>query len=549
MRHRIRGALSTLDQELSVAFPMIWRTRTLFAVAGGIGASTVAWMTGRYVPVTGASVVGLTTALTAMSVVTWTIIAGAGALALDQAWRSGTVLSRSQIARLLLCIGVSVGAVLLPPLVFVRATMPRVARLDDAATLAFHRANKYWVCESFEPPDRWVARPDDPELFQRVERDFARYGLRLPAANMAFVTGCTNTALTDREDLPQTATEDDFEAALRRMHHVEAAQAFLRGQGPYPSIWLTRIRHLAAWTGMFVLAAGLTMSFRTGRLRLLDLARRLRAPVPGREWWQKLDEYFAAYMPNLWATQLHASLVDIAIVAIGARLMLPNYETSNQWWAMGALLGLPLLLARRQRHMRGATVRRSWECLTFFVHVLVFWGLAWGLGSRNLIPSGGANVTPVHFYEAANVVVWFAVTVAAWLQAVRTIPIIQALLGYFVGFATLLLMVLGLETFRPASPAEMQWILILGVVGFNVVVSTGAWLLSRLVLKPIAAGVLYSAALATAPSVAFALAAAWANFEMSSSAFVVALVGMLLLSVLQILATFRTRIRIAAIAR
>ena len=495
MSRMLHELLERFDAGLSRRFPIPWRTRTPLALVIGATLSVFAYVSAVSIDIDRVSIPGLDSSLLVISIVSFTFLGGAALFAADQVRRIGALFSASQIVRGALCVAISSFVLLLSPYVFLQTVMPRVAALESADMVAFHREHDYWRCYPYSTfaQGRPTTLTLDETTLSRLLRDLERHALPPMSVDgqVGFITDGTCASGGLSLYVPVIGGTRLLERFEQRLRNIEAAAALGHSQGPYRSTWLSHVVDLlviSTATGLFALTA---LWFWPGRSQFTE---RLKIPlaIPGKNHLRRLDERLAARVPLIWSTQLHASVGELGLGAAIALAALYAVDGPYGTFALAVLVALPWLLVRRQRYLRSSGIRMDWEVAVFCLQTSLIFLLAVLLG----LWAGFANWQDLSRGEVGVAMAWYALAVGAWLQAARSLSPLQAALGSCLAPAWLLLCTSIAGDMFSAGLGRFGWIAV-----WCLLLSLAAWYVDRLERWPAVASVLAAGALPLTPGI------------------------------------------------
>ena len=526
---------------LSKRAPVLWRTRTLPIVAIGLVLGTLAPLLARAIPIERTNLPALNASMFYSSAVTVIAAVVLGIIAVSQARRAGQLFVWRQV--------IAVGAwgfvcalTLLPSFYLLKVTMiRRVASLESDAEavrlVSFHESHGFWRCRN-----RHELESDVAANRAVIERDLVRYGFAMyfslrdyplcPGQNIigAVPTESLLVSLDVRTEMDRYADDGAFE---QRLKNVQAAKAFVSGQGPYRSDLLSTtsgLFSLATLVGLFLAISATRWRWGPTVVEVLDSCPRprfIRIRLIDR-----VNRYLARTWPTLWATQLQSSVPELALAAF----LLLALRTSVISPSIGSILLLlfPLLLALRQRQMRSLTTRRGQDLRVYVIHA----------GVMSLILAGGI-IRTTSALEDLVICLGIATTTVSIMHSARISPILHSAVAYILAIASFVGALVSVDTFLPSSSGTNYalsllavWLIIAGVV----------WTLHRREMAPGVRTVLWSTLMFLGPATGIFLGTLRvdinSNIDVAGTAVLAALA--LLGGLLPLLATREARMRVAA---
>jgi hypothetical protein len=417
---------------------------------------------------------GLSSMLLALSSAAYLCNGVAVFVLIDVVRRTGVLYSIAHSARLFGCASLSALALLLPPNVFVRVAVPRIAAVETdqrlAALLEVHGSNQFWRCWK----DHGALVTAKEANGGVIKSDLRRYGLVTDLGVVARSDpGCTWDfslyAWTHDDDRVRRVRIQLFE---ERVKNVEAAKQYVRGwSGPYDIPGLIYPAVLAALGGLVATVAASPMV-----VRMRAWARGGRRTTPGRRPlpWGRLDRLLASRWPMLWSSRVHFALPILALIP--AVFWLSSYFNASIANSLtGSLqlivLSLALLTQQQARHLQSRTLVDVGVLAIHSIALLSVTTIAMALRDRSL----ELNVNTL-------LAAWYILFLCAALQAARSGTALTALAGIavvFAGFSGLAL----LDTDERVSSSEGLWIAVACVCGTALLAFGAVWLQARATVR------------------------------------------------------------------
>lgn len=368
----------TLGSWLAARFPAVWKSQLPVAIGIGAVATAVMWVGGRMFPIAIASLPGLSTWLTWWSTTTIVFVAGAMLFLLQRVRVTRPVFGSTHLTRLVVCLAVAAFSLMVPSSALIRSLIPRIAAANPDAdfdeTIEFARQNQFWSC--------WDERSS---LLATVHRDAARITRTLSlyhittsfdvSEDQSCGRGYTVYSLVAQSGSDVPPTQVWLPVLEQRMLTLEAARAYDKGIGAFRTAFLTSVSEVAFVSVSFAVIAGLGMGGMTWRQRLTLRERSLSLRLGRVRWFARLDSWLAARSPTLWATQLHASLWEVATLAGAVAGMIYVIDRMGATWlfvvAAALLVAAPALMVRRQGYVRQTWVTTR-DAAVFAIQLIVF---------------------------------------------------------------------------------------------------------------------------------------------------------------------------------
>jgi hypothetical protein len=453
------------DLSVSARYPFVWRTRLILWVALGVALSAAVGTYAHRMPLATHNAPRLSATLTMLSWWSWLNDSVLLLLVIDVRRTVGLITSWSQGFRLFLCVTIAAFAIALPPYIFVRLALPRVAALETSADLAtllkMHRPHHFWRCQ--EPQ---ALRTEVSENRARIESDLLRYGLDTDfTLDSGYNAGCEGhryeyalSAHVQPRVNVQIYHVSDIGVFQERVEHVEAAQRYVSNYaGAYDMVAsrLGPIILLSCGVGLTATIASYTL---LASFRLIAAGRQQRARFGrlsldvGSRW----DAYVASRWPAVWASR---TLVTPALVAVPVALV---YGSRSDVVASNYVLVLAIVLmtvaARAQTVMRNLPSQLRDEIAAYLLHAFLFVGVTYA--SAVFLRSLGYK--PNSFVDHENWRFDFPVF-GAFVKE----DVLMTALGAFI-FSSML------QAARNAS----IYATFIGCVSSAIIVTIGAWLAS-----------------------------------------------------------------------
>jgi hypothetical protein len=467
-----RGAhlVTRVGRWLSVRMPFVWRTRMLFWIALGVGATAVGVGYGLLIDVEPTRLPGLGSLQTWLTVTTLLSYGLIFLVVVDTVRRTRPVVRSTHHLRVASCVAVVVFIVSMPPIAFVSTLAPRVAGLESPEAMAIHEKNRFWHC--------WT---DSDALRAAVEP----YRMVLEGTAQKYVGISSAFVSSDRcrvGDQREAYSLWGYGAPIiPRLQHVAAAQRYVLGDHTaYDDFTASDALVISLLAGL--LAGAFSSGFAPDVLSLLRARWSLHLRLVRRRG-GALDRALAIRSPILWSSRVHNAPVSMMIPPATLSLMA---ILSSPDWVLGAGLGalsvVCLFLSfRSQETVRFALLPWRGELGVFLIHAAVAATAALVSCALAHALDGTTGTLSTNYPGNAIGILLGAVFMAAALQAARNVSALGVCAIIIVVVSIAAGLGLGVGTL---SGQKEDFVISMALIGSAIVAATTARICVRYEMRP-----------------------------------------------------------------